>query len=197
MTTNEYCKTILRDVPEYISSDQMYRICHISKRTCLYLLEAKLVPNIDSGKKTRRFKIKTKDVVSYLKDRETNPEKYKPPKNYYKVRKKAKPKYPFGRPLTTGDFKTMRSFLKMRADQYPDVLTVAQVSQFTGYSNSSVALWCRKKLLKSFFIKGKYFVPKEYLLDFLTGPYFMRISVKSQQHSAYNDEIQSILTTNS
>lgn len=56
--------------PEYITKDQMYRICHISKKTCLFLLESGLVPNIDSGKKTRRFKIKTVDVIQYLKDRD-------------------------------------------------------------------------------------------------------------------------------
>ena len=99
MTTDEYCEIVLRDYPEYISSDQMYRICHISKRTCRYLLETGLVPNIDSGKKTRRFKIKTTDVVSYLNDRENNPLRYKAPDDYYKTDHKAEPQYPYGRPL--------------------------------------------------------------------------------------------------
>lgn len=40
------------NTPNIITKDQMYRICHISKKTCLFLLESGLVPNIDSGKKT-------------------------------------------------------------------------------------------------------------------------------------------------
>ena len=64
MITEKYCNEILQQYPEYITKDQMYRICHISKKTCLFLLESGLVPNIDSGKKTRRFKIKTVDVIT-------------------------------------------------------------------------------------------------------------------------------------
>lgn len=51
MITEKYYNEILQQYPEYITKDQMYRICHISKKTCLFLLESGLVPNIDSGKK--------------------------------------------------------------------------------------------------------------------------------------------------
>ena len=84
MITDKYCKEILEQYPEYITKDQMYRICHISKKTCLFLLESGLVPNIDSGKKTRRFKIKTSDVIQYLRDRDDYPELFKAPDGYYK-----------------------------------------------------------------------------------------------------------------
>ncbi len=75
---------ILEQYPIYMTKDQMYRICHISKKTCLFLLESGLVPCLDSGKKTRRFKIKTTDVIHYLEDRDIHPEYYKPPEGYYK-----------------------------------------------------------------------------------------------------------------
>src|SRR5699024_11352057 len=84
MITEKYCNEILQQYPEYITKDQMYRICHISKKTCLFLLESGLVPNIDSGKKTRRFKIKTVDVIQYLKDRDDYPELFKAPDGFYK-----------------------------------------------------------------------------------------------------------------
>lgn len=193
MTTNDYCKTILRGYPEYISADQMYRICHICKKTCRYLLENKLVPNIDSGKKTRRYRIKTLDVVHYLKDREINPEYYKPPKNYYLSDYKPKSKHPFGRPLNDDDFKAIRSFYEMVLCNTPDVMTVEQVSQVTGYCKNSVAKWCSKKHLKSFFIRQSYYVPKEYLLDFLLSSCFMGVAVKSTKHIGFNAEISAIL----
>ena len=84
MITEKYCNEILQQYPEYITKDQMYRICHIGKKTCLFLLESGLVPNIDSGKKTRRFKIKTVDVIQYLKDRDDYPELFKAPDGFYK-----------------------------------------------------------------------------------------------------------------
>ena len=55
MITENYCQEVLTKYPEYITKEQMYRICHISKKTCSFLLESGLIPNIDSGKKTRRF----------------------------------------------------------------------------------------------------------------------------------------------
>lgn len=63
--TTQY-QDILEQYPIYMTKDQMYRICHISKKTCLFLLESGLVPCLDSGKKTRRFKIKTTDVIQYI-----------------------------------------------------------------------------------------------------------------------------------
>ena len=68
-TTIQY-QDILEQYPIYITKDQMYRVCHISKKTCLFLLESGLVPCQDSGKKTRRFKIKTTNVIRYLEDRD-------------------------------------------------------------------------------------------------------------------------------
>ena len=84
MITESCYNEVLQSYPEYITKDQMYRICHIIKKTCLFLLESRLIPNIDSGKKTRRFKIKTTDVVEYLKDRDDYPELYKAPGVFYK-----------------------------------------------------------------------------------------------------------------
>ena len=54
---------IRKQYPETISKDQFYRIAHISKATALYLLQSGLVPCIDSGKKTRRYTIRTEDVI--------------------------------------------------------------------------------------------------------------------------------------
>ena len=43
--------------PAVISKDQLYRICHISKRKALWLLEHGVIPCEDSGKQTRRARI--------------------------------------------------------------------------------------------------------------------------------------------
>ena len=193
MTIDEYCEKILQEYPEYISSDQMYRICHICKRTCRYLLKEKLVPNIDSGKKTRRYKIKTADVVSFLKDRERHPMRYKVPASVHNAYRKPKPNYPYGRPLSGNDISMIRSFFERKLRSYPDVLTVSQVAEITGYCKNTVVNWCSKKQLKAFLIRQKYQVPKMYLLDFFVTTNFMMISVKSQKHIAYNEQLQTML----
>ena len=110
MITEKYCNEILQQYPEYITKDQMYRICHISKKTCLFLLESGLVPNIDNGKKTRRFKIKTVDVIQNLKDRDDYPELFKAPDGFYKGKGGDKKALSFDEVFTHEDLIRMRQY---------------------------------------------------------------------------------------
>ena len=87
MTENlKYYEAIRREYPETISKDQFYRIAHISKATALHLLQHGLVPCKDTGKKTRRYTIRTDDVIFYMIDRELHPEVYHAPDNWYQGR---------------------------------------------------------------------------------------------------------------
>lgn len=70
-------KEIKKQYPKTMSKDQLYRVAHISKATALYLLQSGAIPCKDTGKKTRRYTIKTDDVIEYLRQREICPEKYK------------------------------------------------------------------------------------------------------------------------
>ena len=56
------------EYPAIITLEQLYRICHISKRKGRWLLENGVIPCQDSGKRTRRFRIKIEDVITYLED---------------------------------------------------------------------------------------------------------------------------------
>ena len=67
---------LLNSYPEIVTKDQFYRICHISKKTAKYYLDNGFIPCVNSKKKTRRYKIKTQDIVSFLEDRDANPSKY-------------------------------------------------------------------------------------------------------------------------
>lgn len=191
MITEQYCQEVLQQYPEYITKDQMYRICHISKKTCLFLLESGLVPNIDSGKQTRRFKIKTTDVIQYLKDRDDYPELYKAPDGFYK-RNGCKKAPAFDKVFTFDDLVRMRQFYEGLLAGYPDVMTVEQVAKFTGYCKNSVSNWCSKQELKNFLIRQRFRIPKEYLLDFLTSRYFIGIAVKSDKHREFNAQIRKL-----
>ena len=65
---------LYEEYPEVISADQLYRICHISKRKAKWLLEHGYIPCEDSGKKTRRYKIRLNDVIDYLLTLEAAPD---------------------------------------------------------------------------------------------------------------------------
>ena len=73
--------------PEVITKDQFYRICHVSKRTATYLLDNGFVPCTNTGKKTRKYKMRLDDVIDFLIKREENPLQFKAPDNYYKDNK--------------------------------------------------------------------------------------------------------------
>lgn len=57
-------------IPDIITKDQLYRICHISKSTALYLLRSGKIPCEYTGKKTRCYKIKKSDVIIHILKRE-------------------------------------------------------------------------------------------------------------------------------
>lgn len=189
MITEKYCQEVLTEYPEYITKEQMYRICHISKKTCLFLLESGLVPSVDSGKKTRRFKIKTADVVQYLRERDDYPELYKAPDGFYKSTgcKKAPS---FDEVFTKSDLTTIRKYYEEHLANYPDVMSIKQVAGFTGYCKTSVRAWCSKQEVKCFLIRQRFQIPKEYLLDFLVSKYFIGIAVKSSKHRKFNEQIR-------
>ena len=76
-------KEIKKQYPKTMSKDQLYRVAHISKATALYLLQSGAIPCKDTGKKTRRYTIKTDDVIENLRQREICPEKYKASEGWY------------------------------------------------------------------------------------------------------------------
>jgi predicted DNA-binding transcriptional regulator AlpA len=166
MDLKEYCKTVKETYPKYISKEQMRIICHISKRKAQYLLLSGLVPCENSGKLTRNYKVKTDDVIKYLKNREINPEKYVMPSAYIKY-----PKY-------SKQYKEalLRRCIKHFAD-YPDILKVPEIARMTGFSKTSIMRWLEKGKIMSFVCQNAYRVPKELLIQFLVDNKTTRFNI--------------------
>ena len=182
----KYYEAIRREYPETISKDQFYRIAHISKATALHLLQSGLVPCRDSGKKTRRYTIRTDDVIYYMIDREINPANYRAPDCWYKGRSGSyKSRVTYRNELSEMDEKTeeaFRSYITGQLDGYGDLLTVAEASEFIGYCDTSFHRWCAEKRIKAFNISGRYLIPKLCFVDFLASPYSYGITRKTWKH---------------
>jgi hypothetical protein len=56
--------------PEYVSESQLYKICHIAKRSAKYLLDNGIIPCENNGKKTRKYRIALNDIIAYLEKRD-------------------------------------------------------------------------------------------------------------------------------
>lgn len=54
-------------IPDIITKDQLYQICHISKSTALYLLRSGKIPCEYTRKKTRCYKSKRLMLLHILK----------------------------------------------------------------------------------------------------------------------------------
>ena len=141
-SSNSY-QQILDEYPEYITKEQLYQICHISKKSAQNLLESGEIPCIDSGRKTHRFLIATTDVVDYLHRRDNAP-----------------------RPAVD---ETAVEKIHAALALYPDVLSVAQVSELTGRRSSTVTKRCRLNYIENIYAGGKNHIPKASLADFLVS----------------------------
>ena len=170
---------IKANYPEKIGLEQMRVICHISKKTARYLLTSGLVPCIDTGKKTRQYIINTKDVIAYLKKRQSQPEKFSAPTGYYSAswNKGGKPKTLTLREWANLDTaksrKKFQDFLTLKILPYSDVLSVAEASRFTGYHHNTFTNWCHNGYIRYFEISGGYMIPKSCLLNFLLSPHIL------------------------
>ena len=176
---------LLAPYPDPMGRTDFRKACHIGTRTSIYLLESGLVPCENNGKKTRCYKIAKADVAAYLLRRLTEPEYYTPPSDWYK-------NYPQRKPPATSliyslnyaaiSQQKLHSYLKKMTKGYPDVLTVSQIAQITGYQVHTVSRWCTEERVKSFVIRNRYMVPKAWLLDFLTSEEYNNITRKSKEH---------------
>ena len=175
MKTKSKYAHLLKEYPTVATKDQFYRICCISKKTAKHLLDNGLVPCIDSGKKTRKYKIKMTYVIQYIEERDIAPEKFSAPIGWYKKDYKNEENIPKTKSLTDREKQKLRATYIRKMKGYPDVLTIKDVASITGYNRNSVSKWCTKKLLHSFDMGNQYLIPKVYLLDFMLIPHFRGI----------------------
>lgn len=129
------------DISETITKEQLYRICHISKSTALYLLKSGKIPCEYTGKRTRCYKIKKEDVIAYLEDRKVFPESYSAPAGWYQGNYEIRMQEEVPQ-IVLEDLK--RYYTELLA-KYPDVISSKTVSQITGYGTTSINNWCSKK----------------------------------------------------
>lgn len=180
-------QTALAACPDPMSRTDFRKACHIGTRTSLYLLRSGLVPCHNTGKRTRCYQIAKADVADYLRRRAADPARYTPPSGWYK-------NYPHHKPpenallrrldLTGARRQKLRSRLAKQLAKAPDVLTVRQICDITGYDRHTVSRWCTAGRLRAIQRHPRFMVPKVWLLDYLCSDDYNNICRKSRQHCA-------------
>ena len=171
--------SFLRDeYPEIISQDQLYRICHISKRKATWLLENGYIPCEDSGKKTRRFKIRIDDVIIYLTKLEKHPESLQTPPGIFSTRTKCRSIAQMQEPI---DQKIFTKMLKKEWHNFPDVLATNDVIKLIGYTQSTLSDWIIQGRIIGIRYYNRYLIPKDSLIEYMATKAH-RIHQKSEKH---------------
>lgn len=168
---------LLEEYPETISMNQLYKICHISKRKAKWLLDHGVIPCKDSGKKTRRFTIKTVDLTQYLQKLNAGKIKDTPPPGIFSSHS----------PNSKINYKKINisaftAFLNKQWVFEPDALTVEKVSTLLGYNKSTVTNWIKIGRLKAVPYRRSYLIPKEWLIRYLAETVNDGRASKSEKH---------------
>ena len=159
--------------PPIISSEQLRKILHVSKRKCAWMLQNGLIPCIDSHKKTRRYMIELEDVILFLIECEDRPPTF--PKSWFTTGCK-----PLNIPPKCAP-NGFRAKLEDKWHKVPDVLTIKDVAKLTGYTDNAVDRWIVKGSLRSVLVQTGLIVSKVWLVDFYCGEGYS-IAKKSDKH---------------
>jgi len=169
----EYCNNIRNQYQDYISLEQFRIICRIAKRTAAHLLGTGVVPCIDNGKKTCRYKIKVDDVIEYLQSVKTVEQVSANGKNYCKIVRPSILKKNYIVFLSEVPQANFLNYLQHTYSLYPDVMTPNDVAEITGLIENTIQHYSRAGYIKTFHINRKHMIPKPYVYEFLMSSKFI------------------------
>jgi len=169
--------------PEFISLDQLYKICGVSKISATYLVENGIIPAIDTGKQTWRYKIALDDAITYLRRREQVGSMIprwvatsrKPKHERMKSTRKC-----FAQMVTPGQEAAIAEHFDYIFAEYDEVLTTLDIIEMTGLEKSTVLKLLKAGVIKSIMTYPKYLIPKPYLLEFVITPRFIEYRTNSE-----------------
>lgn len=166
------------EIPETISKEQLYKICHIAKDTARRLLLEGIIPCEYTGKKTRCYSIKKSDVKAFVESPAFCSGTYLSDER--KIRASCAAFAVDELPKDT--VIAMKEYFTRKLSKSPDVFTVAEIAALTGYSHTQINKWCSSGKLKSFKRQKRYFVPKIFLVAFFCSTTFRAVKNKSAWH---------------
>ena len=170
--------------PEYISLDQLRRICKISKRSARYLLENGIIPAIDTGQKTWRYKIAIDDVITYLRRREKRGSMIPPGAVSSRTSTKSRSvsnRKSFSQIVANGQEQELAEYFTYIYAEFDEVLTTADVVEMTGLNKSTITKLLKMGTIKSLPNLAAYLIPKTYLLEFVVSRRYLEARTSSPQ----------------
>ena len=144
---------------DYVSKEQFYKLCHISKKTAYKLIKSGRIKAIKRNCSSRHcYEIPISEI-----------ERLESIRVYLnKLRKE--------------EIGKVKEYYSKKLQSYPDVITSEDVQAITGYVKETVRRWIQSGKLVATVYKSKYIITKNDFLDFVISPSYVGITRKSQEH---------------
>ncbi len=143
-------------------------------------MENGIVPAIDTGKKTWRYKIALDDVITYLRRREQWGSCIPP--GAVSSRPAAAPNHrvSLSMHIKRGDEEEVYRYFERLYAKSSDALGVQEIMAMTGLSDKTVLQLLKAGNIKSIAAHPRYIVPKTFLLEFLTSRRYIDLFSNSE-----------------
>ena len=177
---NKY-KVLKNRYVDFLSLDELSKVCKISKKSARYLVEHGVIPAINTGKRTWRYKIKIDDVIDYLKRHEKFGSMIPP--GAVSSRKKHRSggsRKSFSQIVTQGQEHEVAEYFEYIYADYDEILTTVDIVEMTGLNKSTILSLLKGSHIKSITDRPKYLVPKQYLLEFVVTRRFIESKSDSE-----------------
>jgi len=176
--------TLKNQYTDLLSLDEMCRVCKIAKRSARYLVEHGIVPAIDTGKTTWRYKIAIDDVITYLRKREEIGSMIPPGAVSSRHKSRAYVQFgnrkSFSEMVTPGNEAEVAEYFNYIYADCENVLTTTAIAEMTGLYRGTILQLAKSGHIKSIEATPKYLIPKVYLLEFVVTRRFLEARSNSE-----------------
>jgi hypothetical protein len=172
--------------PDFISLDELRRVCKIGPSSARYLVENGIIPAIDTGKQTWRYKISIDDVIVYLRRRKKVGTMIPPGAvtsrsgNTNRARQLRK-RLSFSRIVDLGQEWEVAEYFNYIYADCDDILTTMDIAEMTGLDKSTVLKALQKGYIRSIEQKPQYLVPKQYLMEFVVSQRYIESHTRTER----------------
>ena len=177
---DEKYRELMERYPCYVSKEQLYVICRISKQSAKHLLDTGIIPCEDTGKKTRRYRIAMKDIIAYLKNREKSGNAMiSSGETGTLIKSEIRPRTSYAKAVLPGQEEEVRRYFEYISTDYPDVLNMYDAADMTGLALVTIQKLTKSGTLRFIKVDRHPMIPKPYMLDFMSSPKFLCIKSNS------------------
>lgn len=168
--------------PEYVSKGQLRVICKISLLSATYLIEHGIIPAIDTGKTTWRYKIHIDDVIKYLRRREQWGSQIPPgaASSRYRYKRVTNSRKSYADYIQSGEEPLISEYFLYLYEDFSDVLTVSDVIQMTGLSDKTLKIKLKEGHIQYITKRPRYTIPKMSVINYVSSKEYIEMKSNSE-----------------